>query len=128
MTYDYESNPYYYPEKTGLVQIGAIDTAGSYEFDILCVWQHEESGKLYYATDSGCSCPSPFEDIESLDDMQEITFKTLPKFLSDLDDHVGNSYGYEDSRADGNKLAWEVINRVRGNEWNTYSATTAPPA
>lgn len=60
MSYD---NVYYSPEKYGLRTIGEIDfSSGSYEFDILVVFQDVETGKFYYAEDSGCSCPSPFED------------------------------------------------------------------
>ena len=33
-----------------------------YEFHILSVWRDERTGHLYYAEDSGCSCPTPFED------------------------------------------------------------------
>lgn len=33
-----------------------------YEFYELGVWKHKPDGELYWATDSGCSCPSPFED------------------------------------------------------------------
>lgn len=33
-----------------------------YSFDTFKVWYHSESEKYYWARDSGCSCPSPFED------------------------------------------------------------------
>lgn len=36
-------------------------TGASYEFDELKVVRSVETGILYYATDSGCSCPTPFE-------------------------------------------------------------------
>ena len=42
--------------------IAGIDrSTGSYEYDELRVVRSKETGILYYATDSGCSCPMPFE-------------------------------------------------------------------
>ena len=59
----YDNNPYYSPEKSGLEIIGEVDFSdGSYQFNYLVVWKDLATGKLYYAEDSGCSCPSPFED------------------------------------------------------------------
>ena len=52
---------YYTPEHHGLELVGsASEDDMSYEFDIFAVWK-DESGNLYWASDSGCSCPSPFE-------------------------------------------------------------------
>ncbi len=58
-----DANPYYDPEKSGLVKVGELDEAElSYEYNTLVVWRHEPSGRVFYARDSGCSCPTPFED------------------------------------------------------------------
>ena len=66
-------NPYYSPEKCGLVLIGEVDRSDEcYQFDLLVVWQDNESKKLYCAEDSGCSCPTPFEEVHRLSDMEEI--------------------------------------------------------
>lgn len=115
---NYDENPYYYPEKMNLEIVGTIDVADSYEFDIFAVWQSTETGKLYYATDAGCSCPSPFEDIDSLDDLTEITELNLMEFNEQLANHCKNNYAItptdaEHYKADGNKLAWEVLTRLR---------------
>lgn len=54
-------NIFYDPAKFGLETVGTVDySSGSYEFEYLAVWK-DASGQLYYAEDSGCSCPSPFE-------------------------------------------------------------------
>lgn len=37
------------------------DPNADYSFDILCFWATED-GRVFTASDSGCSCPSPFED------------------------------------------------------------------
>lgn len=34
-----------------------------YEFNTLCFWATKD-GRVYSACDSGCSCPTPFEDYE----------------------------------------------------------------
>jgi hypothetical protein len=39
---------------------------GDYRFDYRAVWVGSD-GRLWTARDSGCSCPSPFEDTRELD-------------------------------------------------------------
>lgn len=73
---DYGMNVYYYPEKSGLTIFAEIEySSGSYEFDTRVVWLHKD-GRYFTARDSGCSCPTPFEDysLENLDrlDVAEI--------------------------------------------------------
>jgi hypothetical protein len=57
----FNTNPYYSPEKCGLEILEFIDTAGSYEFDMLVVWKKLDDGTLWWDADSGCSCPIPFD-------------------------------------------------------------------
>lgn len=65
-------NIYYHPEKFDLREYGQLDLAGDYEFCKFVVWVGAEydpthsSGltlpvTVYWAWDSGCSCPVPFE-------------------------------------------------------------------
>lgn len=55
-------NVYYNPDEYGYTLVGVLDEEDlSYEFNMLCVWM-DDSGRLRWAQDSGCSCPSPFED------------------------------------------------------------------
>lgn len=70
---DYETNPYYSPGASGLAIVGDLDAGGGYDFDMLVVWQRIEDGALFWSTDSGCSCPSPFEDVNSVDDLTSIS-------------------------------------------------------
>lgn len=64
---------YYDPQHFGLVPVYEHNFIEEpYEFDIRMVWRHAETGKLYTARDSGCSCPSPFENYTSLDSLEEI--------------------------------------------------------
>ncbi len=67
------SNVYYNPEDFGLKVVAELDyNEGGYEFDKRVVWRHKETGRLYTARDAGCSCPSPFEDYDKLEDLDEL--------------------------------------------------------
>lgn len=64
------SNVYYAPETYNLIPFAELElTEPDYSFDILMVWRHAEDDGLYWMNDSGCSCPSPFEDYNSVDDL-----------------------------------------------------------
>lgn len=59
---DFGTDPYSAPEKHGLEMLGQLDLAEpDYSFDMVAVWR-DPTGSMFYAFDSGCSCPSPFED------------------------------------------------------------------
>jgi hypothetical protein len=63
-------NIYYNPEHFELRPVAEIDYSdGNYCFDLRVVWEHRPTGDLLTMRDSGCSCPTPFEDLslESLD-------------------------------------------------------------
>jgi hypothetical protein len=64
----WDNNPYYHPEVHGLVKVDeAYLSEPDYSFDILAVWADADG--FYLGTDSGCSCPSPFEDYQGRGDM-----------------------------------------------------------
>jgi len=87
MTYDYNHNIYYNPEKHGLTVVAEIEySSGEYEFDTRVVWR-DASGKLYTARDSGCSCPTPFEEVT----MQEADSFSYDAIHSEVmnEDHYG---------------------------------------
>lgn len=67
---DYK-NPYYAPDKLGLEMIDVEQEDLSYEFDIIAFWATQE-GLIFTAQDSGCSCPSPFEDYCGVDQKEVI--------------------------------------------------------
>lgn len=73
-----DNNIYNNPEKFGLSILRSIDTAGAYEFDILLVLE-DSAGKLFWITDSGCSCPMPFEGV-GVSDLHELTVDTYATF------------------------------------------------
>ena len=72
-------NLYYNPEEFGLTQVAEIDYSDRYYvFDRRVVWQHE-SGAFYTARDSGCSCPSPFEDYHGVKELDRLDFAVLER-------------------------------------------------
>ena len=89
---DYEENVYYYPNTWGLELVGEIEySSGSYEFDTRIILK-DADGKFYTASDSGCSCPTPFEDYDSLSDLETTTIKMLMDEISkDIDKYSQDS-------------------------------------
>jgi hypothetical protein len=83
---------YYDPAKFGLETIGEIDwSSGSYEFDYTVVWRRTSDGAFVFGEDSGCSCPSPFEDT-GVDDLKPVA--SLAEFQEHLMARSAEPYGY----------------------------------
>lgn len=71
------SNIYYNPEDFGLEVVAEIEySSGSYEFDTRVVWKEKKGRKKFTARDSGCSCPTPFEDY-NLGNIEKFNFQTV---------------------------------------------------
>lgn len=104
----YDANVYYHPEKSGLTTTGEVDfSSGCYEFDYTVVWR-DASGQLYYADDSGCSCPSPFETTG----MDDLTPCTLADLQAHLEKRVAeDAYDGNKDRCAGEVV--ELLGRVR---------------
>jgi len=103
----YTPDVYYQAEQFGLTQIGEIEWAEpDYSFDIGVVWR-DAAGQLYYGRDSGCSCPSPFEDYTSLDQLEKFTFAELEtKLKQSVEAEVTSTWRRGPSR---DKLNAEVV-------------------
>lgn len=68
---DSHSNVYYKPEDYGLEIIAELSSRDLlYEYDMVVVWRDKDNN-VYMAHDSGCSCPSPFEDVK-FEDLQKV--------------------------------------------------------
>lgn len=92
------NNPYYSPEKCGLGIFDEIDTGAAYEFDMFIIWEKLDDKTLWWATDSGCSCPTPFEDHRE-DDLKEITLDNFEEFTKNLESHCSyRKSEYQDIR------------------------------
>jgi hypothetical protein len=71
------------PGKLGLEIVGeADDELADYSFDKFVVWR-DQQGRLYYASDSGCSCPSPFEDYKKVSDLTKATVAEIHAALDE---------------------------------------------
>jgi len=57
-------NPYYSPESFELELLSFDEPDLSYEYNTLCFWATKD-GRVYSTSDSGCSCPTPFEQYDS---------------------------------------------------------------
>lgn len=103
----FQTNPYYNPEDCGLKIFESIDTAGSYEFDIFCIWEKLDDNSLWWDTDSGCSCPSPFDNGDHGHDLKPINEDTMFNFNQALENH------YCISEEDINKIKNKVKEHFR---------------
>lgn len=66
----------------------------SWEFDEAAVWQHEDTLDLIIAADSGCSCPTPFEDLE----LKDATFlESLVDFDKFIEENESRTYSWDDN-------------------------------
>lgn len=60
---------YYSPDDLGLVSIGSLSIRIiDWEFHLFGVWYSPVTKYYYTGTDSGCSCPTPFESFGALTD------------------------------------------------------------
>lgn len=65
------------PQTDDFVELCSVEWDNEpWQFNITAVFHHKPTGALFYASDSGCSCPSPFEsmtvaDLEPLTRMQD---------------------------------------------------------
>ena len=71
----YDGNPYYYPENCNLEIVESTHRPDlCYEFDMVVLWKDKTTGEQFWAHDSGCSCPSPFEWVRSISDLNDLKF------------------------------------------------------
>lgn len=109
-SYDY--NPYSNPEKCGLeIVAGPLDfSSGSYEFDYLIVWRDLATNKFYWGQDSGCSCPSPFEDARGLSDLTELPF----------DPNASSGFHYSRYAQAEDELRGAIGSKIVADEFREY--------
>lgn len=85
------------PQDFGLTMVKDVDIADSYEFDMIAIWKTED-GRYLIGTDSGCSCPTPFENTK-VEDLTEV------RTLADVADFAratwSDSYYDEQEREEG---------------------------
>lgn len=76
-------NIYYNPEAFGLTIVAEIDYSNqSYQFDTRVVWK-DKKGHKYMMRDSGCSCPTPFEDYHSVESLDKFSIREIRKEVNE---------------------------------------------
>ena len=76
-------NVYYDPESFGLEIVAELEySSGSYEFDTRVVWKDKKHKEFFTMRDSGCSCPTPFEDY-NLSNLDKLDLAVLRKEVKD---------------------------------------------
>lgn len=117
----WDRNPYYNPEKFDLEIVDELDVGEPYSFDMIVVWRHKD-GTIYWNTDSGCSCPSPFEwvdDISHLETLDPNDYSSVRRFVESVPmPHFwrdSSTYDIDTARARDEKAKWvaEVLRKVR---------------
>lgn len=73
-------NVYRNPAAFGLEIIMEADIGESYSFNRMVIFSDLQTGDLYFAQDSGCSCPSPFEDLISRSDLTRVSPENMEAF------------------------------------------------
>jgi hypothetical protein len=102
-------------ERFGLEVVASFDDPqASYSFDEFVIWQRKKDGALFYGEDSGCSCPSPFENVKSIADLTPITegdsFKSFERDFAAYCAHAvyEGSYRYVEAHIES-----ETVTKVR---------------
>lgn len=75
----------YNPEDFGVTFVAEFDVhEPDYSFDLVLVVQDKQSNEVYVAFDSGCSCPSPFEDHSYPQDFVHVrTWDEVKRFVNE---------------------------------------------
>lgn len=109
-------NIYYDPEKFGLRPVFETDKSSrSYEFNTFVIWQ-TEAGDFVWASDSGCSCPAPFEDYH----MDNVARGSLRDAYTDAVAWLGDDPGWYDYWKEARKDVKELHDRVEFLERKKY--------
>lgn len=104
----YDENVYYSPEKHGLKLVGDIEWDNySYEFNMTIVLVNDV-GEYFMASDSGCSCPAPFEDFTSVESLEGPFDKKAVAFR--LREGIGN---HGRSEAELRKMVSAILRKMK---------------
>lgn len=107
-------NIYYNPQDFGLEIVGEFDwTEPDYSFDMLVVWKAKR-GEYWIGEDSGCSCPSPFEEVTDINELDgPYTKEGLRKRINyRIEERVNEGYYYGHSKAELKKFASDILSRI----------------
>lgn len=106
---------YYQPEEFGLTPVTQIEwDSESWQFNLTAVWV-DQHGQFYIAHDSGCSCPSPFEWITSLDQLEKVSkFEVAETLLAQAERQKPEEgqYNYEGWQGNYERVQGEVVDAI----------------
>lgn len=107
-------NMYYNPEDYGLEVVGQFEwTEPNWSFDTLVVWK-EKRGRYWIGEDSGCSCPTPFENITDINQLDgPYTKDGLRKRLNfRIEEQTAGEYHYGYPKAKLKRFASDILSRI----------------
>jgi hypothetical protein len=97
-------DPYYQPEEFDATIVGEVEwSEPCWSFDTTVVWKDSE-GFYRMASDSGCSCPTPFEDVR-WDELERLSAHEVAAALTKLQEDA-----YDKDYSSGQVV--ELINKV----------------
>lgn len=103
---------YHQPEHFGLEIVDSVEWSdGFYQFDTTVVWRDPETGEFFYADDSGCSCPSPFEDFTT---RKHLTPVTAQEFAREMATRVNARAKYLEEHKSWTEDV-KLLERVKGD-------------
>ena len=115
----YAENPYYSPEACGLTLLDSLeDPAAIYSFNTFALWT--DGKRLLWASDSGCSCPSPFESTEPTPATKTEVCNAVDRWVDEV-----SEYQSTQTRAEVQTAALELKALVRS--WRPGKAAAGDP-
>jgi hypothetical protein len=107
------NNIYSNPEKYGLEVVGIIEwREPCWDFDFSVVWKSRR-GEYWIGSDSGCSCPVPFEDVGLSDLDGPYNKKALRSKLDYMVKQRAGEYSFSYGEAHLRKQAREILDRIK---------------
>lgn len=103
----YGSNFYYNPEMSDLTIVADMEwSEPCYDFDQTVAWKDKE-GNLYWASDSGCSCPMPFEDYT---EVSQLTTGTKYDLFDELNARLNEMHDKSYAEGQVAKFVEQILN------------------
>ena len=105
---------YYQPEHFGLTVVGSVQWGEpDYDFHITAVW-FDADKHFFVASDSGCSCPSPFEDFETVESLGKAMSKweAASELLRRLQNYLDDSYESEDEKSEAISDVSDLVAKI----------------
>lgn len=110
-------NPYYDSDKLGWKKLELDQDDLAYEYNTLCFWK-TKTGLIFSASDSGCSCPIPFQDYEG--ETEEDIIKKLER-IGSLDQATALISSWNERYGYKSKVSLNEILKIREDLKNWFN-------